>query len=177
MAGVAEKAQEQRDLKRQLEELDEYGPDEVEFRDISPGRERVTIWSLVDGEPVKVPKYMLPQAMAKRLPDGSDMFTGNRAEAPEYKIGNVKCFLHPESPEREILDEIGLAGITCGKATLASNYSKRWHGRHRHHDEWEAHEEEVARREKLASEARQQEQTDAMLAMAGSRAPKKKEAS
>ena len=160
-----QRAQDVRDLRNQIGTL-EADQQEIVFREISPRRVKRTIYSMTSGEPLTMPRYMAERAISKRLDDGSYMFTARQEEAPEYKLGEIKCFLHPESPDQVILAEIGLSGIHCPKATIANPHSKRMHALHRHHDEWEAYQDYLDDKKETASSQRQQDQIDATLALA-----------
>mgnify|MGYP001571538057 CR=1 FL=1 len=166
---TAEQLERRRDLKSQMTELAGESDQEIIFRDTSPPKRRVTLYSRIDGEPLLMPVKLAERAMEKRLPDGSFMFTTDPAQAPEYKQGDVKCFLHAESNERlsGALDEIGLTGIVCNAAHLANLYSKRIHAQHRHRQQWEAYQEFVTTQKERTQEDRQERQTAAMLEMAG----------
>ena len=163
---AAVRQQDIRDLKTQIDELRGEDEGEIIFRDTSPVRRRVTLYSKLDGADIQIPRNMLERILEKRQPNGEYMFTARQEEAPVYKRGNVKCFLHPQSPERPILEEIGLGGKTCTSAHLASLYSKRIHGLHRHKDEWAALQEYLAMYEKNQSQARQDAQLQATLDIA-----------
>jgi hypothetical protein len=93
------------------------------------------------------------------------MFTTRKEEAPKYKLGTIKCFLHPESADRVLLDEIGLSGASCPAAGLSSLYSKRMHGLHRHKEEWDAYQEFLTDKKEADAIAEQRAQTAAMLAL------------
>ncbi len=162
---IEEKAQRKRDLLVQVEGLDQEDMPEIIFKETSPARRRVMIYSMKDGEPLPIPKYMLDRTLSKRLDDGNFMFTTRKEEAPEYKLGTIKCFLHPESPDRVILEEIGLSGTTCPAAGLANLYSKRQHARHRHKEEWDAYQENLGDKKEQDAIAEQRAQTAAMLAL------------
>jgi len=162
---VAERAQDIRDLRGQISELRDHGQ-EILFRETSPARKKVPIYSLVDGEEIYIPVNLLERTLEKRLPDGKFMFTARQHEAPEYKRGNVKCFLHPESIERAVLDEVGLTGITCNSAHLRSAHSKRIHALHRHSQEWAAYQEHMENQKETERNARQDAQLEATLAIA-----------
>lgn len=173
MQGPAVKAEKVRDLRKQVAELAPEDAPEILFQSISPGRQPVTIYSVENGEPIEVPAYMIGAVMEKTLaptlafPDGRFMFVGDKNDAPEYKPGNVKCFLHPDSPERAILEQIGLAAATCPADQLANEQSKRIHGMHRHKQEWAAYQEFVENAKEEKREARQDEQLQATLVLAG----------
>ena len=110
--------------------------------------------------------------MTKKV-DGEYMFTDNPKEAPEYRKGTIKCFLHADSSERAtgVLAEIGLAGKTCPAQSLASVHSKRIHGERRHGREWAAYKEYLDDRKEEKAIARQEEQLAATLAIAEKTAP------
>lgn len=174
---TAEQLARGRDLKNQLAELAGESDEEIVFKETSPRKRRLTLYSRIDGEPVLVPEKIAAKALDKRLPNGTFMFTVDAADAPAYKQGAVKCFLHEESAERlsGALDEVGLTGITCPAANLANTYSKRIHAQHRHRQQWEAYQEYVTNEKQRVAEERQQAQIDATLALAGKAAtPAKK---
>jgi hypothetical protein len=162
-AALAEK---RRDLRGQVSDLGTERLSGVIFQLISPGRELVTIYSNEDGCPTPVPAYMLRAVMSKQLEDGRFMFVADPKDAPKYKRGDVKCFLHKDSPDRAILDEIGLAGKRCVAAHLASPHSKRMHGLHRHKEEWGAYQDRLSEDEKVRYEDRQDKQLKATLDIA-----------
>lgn len=139
---------------------------EILFQHISPGREPVTVYSTKDGCPTPIPAYMLGAAMQLTNEDGTFRFVAQAKNAPKYKLGTIKCFLHKDSPERPILELVGLGSATCPKATLASLHSKRQHGLHRHKQEWAAWQEYVEGKKEEKREARLDEQLEATLAIA-----------
>ena len=163
MQEVAERERKARDLRAQVAELDSNLEGEVVFQHIRTRRNPVTIYSILDGEPISIPEYMVASAIIKTLPDGRFMFTDNPAEAPEYKRGTVKCFLHAESAER------GLEGKVCPAGALASAHAKRMHGQHRHHQEYEAYTEYLSEQRDADQWEQQRQQLDATLAIARSR--------
>ena len=163
---LARRAEKTRDLKGQIAELSAEEDGEIVFLDISPQRRLVTVYSTLDGEPIPVPAYMLQYVMDSRLPDGQFRFTSDATKVPEYKLGEIKCFLHSESPERPILDQIGLAGKTCPAAHLPNSYSKRLHAEHRHRKEWAAYQDYLGEKEREKHEARQERQLEATLELA-----------
>ena len=163
----AERVQTLRDIQREAARIaGEDAPQEIIFKDISPGRKKVSLWRLSDGREIRIPVYMLPQILGKLNADGSDIFTGTKAQAPEYKPGTVLCFLHADSPEQVILSEIGLTANPCSKSTLRNNHSKRMHAKHRHKQEWEAYEEYLDDQKEQDAVGRQERQLEATLAIA-----------
>lgn len=155
-----------RDLKGQIAELGSVGAEEVVFIDVSPGRQRVALYSMETGEPISIPAYMVEGVMQRRLPGGGFAFTSDPAKAPEYKLGDVKCFLHPESPDRHILQEIGLGYKFCPAAHLPNEYEKQAHARGRHRKEWAAYQHHLDGQKQQRQEERQERQVEATLAMA-----------
>ena len=174
MPGKAEQAERVRDLKSQIAGVGVEEMPEIQFQIISPGREPVTVYAAEDGRPVQVPAYMLGPVMGKTLEDemispGREprfMFVSRAEDAPEYKLGTVKCFLNPDSPMREIVEAVGLGAIKCRKVTLRSEQSKRLHAQHRHKQEWAAVKEYLEERKEEKREARQDKQLEATLSIA-----------
>lgn len=162
---VAVNAEKRRDLKSQLDGLNTQDQGEIIFMHISPGREPVTVYRAKTGEPVEVPAYMVRAVMEKEE-DGQPMFVARKGDAPEYKLGTIKCFLSADSPERPILEEIGLAGVTCPATHLASQHAKRQHGLHRHKQEWTALQEYLNDKKEREQQERQQAQLNATLEIA-----------
>lgn len=166
-----EKAEERRDLRAQLGNVgaDDYGDvQEIVFKETSPRRRHSTIYAVRNGQPATMPLYMAEKALDKIDPDtGTYMFTANAENAPEYKLGNIFCFLHAESPEQPILAELGLSGTPCRKATLMNPHSKRMHALHRHPQEWEAYQDFLDNKKESDANERQEKQLSATLALAG----------
>lgn len=82
---------------------------------------------------------MLRRKLQLKRADGSPVFTTIRPDVLP-KLGEYKCMLHPDSPNRKHFDELGLA--TCPKAHLNSPYQVRRHMQKKHKDEWKAIEDE-----------------------------------
>jgi hypothetical protein len=162
----AVKAEKVRDLRGQLTGIAEEDAPEILFMQISPGREPVTVYSTTDGTPTAVPKYRIREVMELKNNDGSFRFVAEAKDAPEYKLGTIKCFLHKDSSERPILEMIGLQSATCSKETLASAHSKRMHELHRHKNERIAYQGYVEDQKEAKREQRLDEQLEATLALA-----------
>ncbi|KKM00894.1 hypothetical protein LCGC14_1799930, partial [marine sediment metagenome] len=166
MPGKAATAERVRDLKSQIANLSAEEVGDILFLEISPGREPVTVYSKEDGSPVLVPSYRINEVMSLTDSEGNHRFVAEAKDAPEYRPGTVKCFLHKDSPERPILEMVGLQSATCPKATLASDHSKRMHALHRHKNEWIAYQGYVEDQKEAKREKRLDEQLDATLALA-----------
>ena len=165
---IAERAEDSRDLRNQLGGLKQEEEREIIFKETSPRRRKVMIWSMIDGEPLSIPSYQLENALRKVQADGSSMFTGYKNRAPEYVQGNTKCFMHANSPEREVLNSIGLAGALCPADHLANVHEKRVHAKNRHQREWAAYQEHEKDRKEQEAIDRQEKTMAAMLGMAQS---------
>lgn len=171
----AVRAAQREDLKRSLGALD-AADREVVF-EVKKTHGDVLFYSMETGEPAYFPSWFADRIAAKRDEQGRPRFTPYQSQAPEYKQGTVKCFLHSESPERAILEEIGIVK-TCPAAKLANNYSKRIHGQHRHKQEWAMYQEHLNEARQDRYEADAAEQRDAMMQLAqaaAAKAPTKKQ--
>lgn len=163
---TVERMQDIRDLRGQIDELKRIEDDrEIIFKETSPRRRKVTIYSMANGEPLDIPAYMAERVLDKQDANGY-MFTARKEEAPEYKLGTTLCFLHADSPDQEILRELGLSGVHCPKKTLANPYAKRMHALHRHPTEWAMYQEFVEERKERRLSERQEQQLAATLAIA-----------
>lgn len=163
---IAERAEQVRDLKGQVADLTAEEMGEVMFIDASPRRNPVVIYSMLTGEPITLPALLVRGALENKLPDGRYAFTSDPNKAPSYKQGEIKCFLHPDSPDRLILNQIGLAGAFCPAAHLANDYSKRMHAQHRHRKQWEAYQDYLGQQRDNEYRQRQEQQLEATLAIA-----------
>lgn len=175
----AVQAERLRDLAGQVAEIGQADVPEILFQHISPGREPVTVYSTKDGCPTPIPAYMVRSGVMNLTnEDGTFRFVAEAKDAPTYKLGTIKCFLHKDSPERTILELVGLGAATCPKATLASLHAKRLHGLARHKQEFAAWQEFVEREKEAKREKRLDEQLEATLSIArGGAAPQTSEES
>ena len=155
-----------RDLASQDEAL-KAEKDGLIFMETSPREEPITLYSMADGEPIQMSRNIAEVAIKKRYKGGGFLFTDRADEAPAYKVGAVKCFLHPDAPERAVLDDVGMSSKVCHSEHLASLYSKRIHGQRRHKDEWAAFTEYKNDIKEQAALERAEKQLDATLALAG----------
>lgn len=176
MPVTADQLRRGRDLRDMDAALKAESEEDVKFVDMTPRPPPITLYSMADGEPVEMPPWIARMAMAKHYTDGRYLFTNDPSEAPEYKLGKVKCFLHKESAERlsELLDEVGIAQITCPAEHLASLYSKRIHAENRHGKRWQALQEYRNEQKEKATEDRAERQLEATLALAGQAAKGKR---
>lgn len=139
-----------------------------------PGsRDKVTIYSTETGLPSQVLVNMLGKKLTQKLPDGRPVWSIQPTK--EYFVGKLKCLLHPEHPDREKWDSIGLAGKECPKSNITSDFEVRQHMQHRHRQEWQVMEEarqNAEREEERAFRRMQMEQWQAMNTPRRGRPPK-----
>lgn len=149
---------------------------DVVFMDMTPKEPPITLYAMSDGEAIPMPPWIAKMAIRKRYKGGGYMFTNDPNEAPQYKLGAVKCFLHAESPERlsGVLDEVGVASVICPAEHLASKYARRIHAENRHGKRWAAYQEHKKELQEEADRAERKMQLDATLALAGKAAGKVK---
>jgi len=139
---------------------------EWEITDASPRRKLYVLYSTTTGERIEVPKFIFDTAIKRMVPGTNRFaFTAFKERAPEYRPGTVKCFLHPDSPERPILEEIGIF-TECNADELRNNQSKRRHAINRHKTEWAALQEHIAEQEMKAHRESQEKQLEATLKLA-----------
>ena len=166
-----ERAEAQRDLKAQItanQGLDREEEQGIIFKETSPKRRKTTIYHMRNGQPAHVPEYIATKALDKIDPETREyMFTAFKDKAPAYKLGTILCFLHADSPDQPILEELGLTATPCRKHTLANMHAKRMHAKNRHHDEWEAYQALMAEKQQQEDRAAQRAQLEATLALAG----------
>ncbi len=163
-----QRAEDARDLRGQIQGLEAEDRREIIFKETSPRRRKTTIYAMKDGEPLQMPEYQALTAINKIDPEtGTFMFTAKVEKAPLYKLGSVLCFLHKDSLDQPVLQEIGMGQIHCRKKTLSNLYSKRQHAKNRHPKEWEAYQDHLKTEKERLAEDRQQAQLDATLALAG----------
>lgn len=163
--GWIERAEASRDLKAQLAGLDAEDQSGISFEEWSPGRTYVTIWSMETGEEVVLPRYQAVSALNTPSIRGGWAWTADKAKAPIPRVNSTRCFLHPESPERAMLDEIGVMTV-CMSGQLGGNGAKWEHARNRHPVSFRRYEE--ARREIEAREYRAKDdlRTEAIMELA-----------
>lgn len=112
-----------------------------------PGsRDKITLYSNVDGMPSRVLVNMLSKKLQQKLPDGRPAWS-EKPTIP-YHTGKMLCMLHVDHPRRAELDEIGLIGKSCTKSNIPSAFEVRQHMLHTHRQEWQVMEEARAERER-----------------------------
>lgn len=82
---------------------------------------------------------MLTSQLKKTRPDGTRVFTTINPNITP-RTGFLQCLLHPENPEREHFNDMGLP--VCKKSNLINEYQRTRHMQKKHKDEWAAIESE-----------------------------------
>jgi len=113
----------------------------------------VYIYDTVTHERSVCNRNMLPNALKKKRTDGSLVYTTARPGEQPHR-GSLKCQLHPDDPNREHYNDLGLA--TCMKSNLTSPFQVKRHMQKRHPMEFATIEEERIRSEKETDRAFQQ---------------------
>ena len=179
MARIAHEEESRRDMVDRIAGIDAADQAEIMFADTSPPRPLTVLYATLDGEPVIVTRKRARLLLTRTLPDGKYMFIAPLEDGsppssvPEYRQGSVKCFMHKESEERELLDSLGMAGKLCIAGKLANIYAKRIHERKCHKREREMYQDYLDDKKEAASIERQEMQYTAMIALAERAAPPK----
>lgn len=97
-------------------------------------RDRVTVYSTIDGEPRHILIYMLAKVIRKKRADGKPAFSVS--QTIPYMEGSMPCMLHESYPDRALWDSIGLRYRTCSMDGIATGMDQQLHMEHRHQQEW-----------------------------------------
>lgn len=141
------------------------------------------IYDTTTGEPRVIPVVYLAKTLKKRR-GGKKAFVAADPETgkpitpvPEYRRGDLMCFLHPDHPERHDLEALGLGPeIVCGDnettpaAHFKTEFDVRMHESKCHPISWQIREEWREKQERDDARAAQERYTSAILQMAGARA-------
>jgi len=165
---TAEMLRRGRDLTDQNDAL-KAEKDGIVFMETSPRETPIIVYSMSDGEPIPMSPRIAEMAMKKRYKGGGYLFTDRKEEAPEYVRGEVKCFLHPQSPERLSgqLQEAGIAHFSCNSANHQSRFAMREVAKTKHRKQWEALQDYIKETEAEADRQERRQQLEATLALAG----------
>lgn len=133
-------------------------------------REKVTIYDTRSGQPSDVLVYMVAKKLGYKHGNGQPVWTLDPSEAPEWKTGTLKCLLHPEHPDRQWLDSIGLADQFCGendpmarhKENIPTEFQVQRHMEHKHPTAWRTIREAREREEKEEERKLQKQMLEAM---------------
>ncbi len=167
---VEERFEAARDLRNEARHL--LGRDEErkewEVTDVSPNRKLYVLYNTIDGHRIEVPKFVFENAIEQQYRVKGQwkyVWTSSKSKAPAYKPGTVVCFLHPDSPDREILNEIGVMGL-CEADELRTLQAKRIHAQNRHPQSWAAYQEYITQKRDNDWRQQQSDATNAMLELA-----------
>lgn len=86
------------------------------LRDVTTtNRNMTTVYSTMTGEPHEILVIDRPRALRLMRTDGKPAFwaPGMPGRPPKRNIGSLKCFLHPESDEREMVNASGFTDRFC----------------------------------------------------------------
>jgi hypothetical protein len=162
MAQVAEREEDRRDMLHEIQGI-EQDESEIVFVDTSPRRPMAILYATLDGEPLILTKKRARVLFQRRLPDGRPMFTSKIENAPAYQKGAVKCFLHKDSPERELMNSLGLQGKFCPAGQLANAYAKHVHETVKHVKTWDIYQRHVSDTKEQQAIERQDRQFEATM--------------
>lgn len=172
VSSVLQREEQIRDLRRSIEGLtaEEEADAPVIFRENSARRQLQLLYRVSDGEPVRMKLALARRVIHSFDFRGQPKWTTDPAQAATWKLGDVKCFMHPESPEAEsgLLAELGIAPV-CDAGNLRNLNSKRTHGKHCHKQEWADYTEYLASEERRQEREMRQEEVGAMKSLAGQR--------
>lgn len=108
------------------------------------------IYDTITGEQSVTNNNMLMAQLKKKRPDGTKVFTTFKPLEMRKSGGSLKCFLHPDDPNRDHYDSMGLG--TCRKANLINEFHRVRHMQKKHKDEWAAIEAERKTKKDEAAE-------------------------
>ncbi len=160
----------------------------VMYENHQGNRNTVELVSMITGEPREVLRIDAPRVMRKRIPGTKDpafWMEGLPGTPPAYKSGELMCLLHPDHPNREWIDSVGLAGRTCNmmdttkynRADFQSTYDMEAHMRRAHQREFSIYNDALARQERAEEKEWRQAQlglTEGLVeATKQARAPRK----
>jgi|TARA_R100001530_G_scaffold17438_2_gene15071 hypothetical protein len=147
--------------------------------------DKITVYSMINGEPREVLKNDAPRLLAKKLASGGLAFwyEGMPGEAPAYAKGDVSCMLHPDFDESEgasgldraFIDTVGLSGRTCNMNAVDKNnrddfrsvYDRDDHMAKKHRREWSTIQAAIETRDRNRERDERREDREAMQALAG----------
>lgn len=106
----------------------------AESKLVSTAEDRAVIYHIETGEPREILVNMLAKTLRKRK-DGKPVFSVTPVAKKPFE-GSTPCWLHPDHPDREEFDAMGLRDKVCMSGKLASEYDAGEHMRKRHRSEY-----------------------------------------
>lgn len=111
----------------------------------STAEDKVVLYHAETGEPREILVNMLRKTLQKKLPNGRPAFSTTPVK--EYQLGNVKCFLHPESELRPLMDQLGIDTV-CMSAHYKNRVEMEARAKNSHRREWQVYQEWKVEQEK-----------------------------
>jgi len=105
----------------------------------------IYVWDTRTHKIAPILRYMLPEVMRRRRPDGSYIWTDKDPKKLPQR-GTLKCLLHKDSPNRKEYDRMGLR--TCKKSNITNDFEVKQHMSKKHPKEWQALEDQRKERER-----------------------------
>lgn len=106
----------------------------TEAKLVSTAEDRTIIYHIETGEPREILVNMLAKTLRKRK-DGKPVFSITPVAKQPF-VGSTLCWLHPDHPNREEYDRMGLRDRTCMSGKIPSEYDAGEHMRKRHRAEY-----------------------------------------
>ena len=89
----------------------------------------IYVWDTRTYKIAPILRYMLPEVMRRRRPDGSYIWTDKDPKKLPQR-GTLKCLLHKDSPNRKEYDRMGLR--TCKKSNITNDFEVKQHMSKKH---------------------------------------------
>jgi len=102
----------------------------------STAEDRAIIYHIPTGEPREILVNMLAKTLRKKL-NGKPVFSMTPPPGVTPVVNSTLCWLHPDHPNRNFLNSIGLRDKVCMSSHIASEYEAGQHMRHRHRREYQ----------------------------------------
>ena len=130
----------------------------------------VYVYDTVTGKSSIVNRNMLSQILQKIRPDGSYVFSTKKPENIEIVQGTLKCYMHPDDPDRAKHTKMGL--IVCKKSDFLTELDRLTHLKNRHPRAYATLELERTRSEREEDRLERMALTDSLREMSKANTPK-----
>lgn len=118
------------------------------------------VYDTLTGDRSEVNRNMLVLQLRKKRPDGSTAFSTRPPKGVIPVAGSLKCYLHPDGPERQRYAQMGFKA--CPKANLVTEFDVESHMKARHKREWAAIQADRVRKEREEDRAFQKQMMKAL---------------
>jgi len=132
----------------------------------------VYVYNTRTGNRSTVNRNMLEQQLRKTFDDGTYAFSTKRPEEITPIGGTLKCLLHPDGPDREKYDRMGLP--RCRKSNLVARHDLKMHMEKRHRREWATIDGESQEEERLRDRERDDRLADALRLLVENNTPSRR---